>query len=353
MRLGQVVRAGETPFAAATSNELAHPADIHGHRRERTLPIENFRYIADPAPSDLVTESPDLEYVGRKSTPDGMRLRWCGGGVGVDDVTVELLLRDDTGVCDLDVSFTKASCLDMEAVYVCFPFAGTAPVLRYDRPLGWVRPAVDHGPGASNEWGAVTNTVSLQSPEGEVRWTPLDAPLFTAGDVVRGTWPTSFPPAASHLYSYAMNNFWPCNVPPWQPGRARFRYRFEAAAEFDPAASTRFGRTARVPAQASEILPLDRFTQTFAQTGMPAYREGRLGLTLSSDDVDVHVRQGHDADRLTVHLTNLRDHEVTFTAQLPVGLRSSGDNRSDETGPKQVVVPIAAFGVAHVELLRA
>ncbi|MEO6999925.1 MAG: hypothetical protein ABI112_17760, partial [Terracoccus sp.] len=51
VRLGQIVRAGETPFSAATSDELAHPADVHGHRRERTLPIENFRYVADPEPS--------------------------------------------------------------------------------------------------------------------------------------------------------------------------------------------------------------------------------------------------------------------------------------------------------------
>lgn len=346
VRLGQIVRAGETPFDAAGSDELAHPADVHGHRRERTLSIENFRYIADPEPSHLVTESPELEYVGRKSTPDGMRLRWCGGGVGVDDVTVELLLRDDTGVCDLDVSLTKAPCLDMEAVYVCFPFAGTAPVLRYDRPLGWVRPSTDHGPGASNEWGAVTNTVSLQSQEGEIRWARLDAPLFTAGDVVRGAWPTSFPHAASHLYSYAMNNFWPCNVPPWQPGPARFRYRFEAATEFDPAESTRFGRTSRLTAQASEILALDRF----APTGSPTYREGNLGLVRPDDDVDVQVRQGDDATQLTLHLTNLRDHDLTFRAELPDGLQSRS---ADGAVSKEVVVPLAAFGVAHVGVWRA
>ncbi|OFE15991.1 hypothetical protein BA895_21035 [Humibacillus sp. DSM 29435] len=345
VRLGQIVRAGETRFVAAASDKLARPADVHGHRRERTLPIENFRYVADPEPSHLVTDSPELAYVGRKSTPDGMRLRWCGGGFGVDDVTVELLLRDDTGVCDLDVRLTKAPCLDMEAVYVCFPFRGTAPVLRYDRPLGWVCPSTDHGPGASNEWGAVTNTVSLQSQEGEVRWTPLDTPLFTTGDVVRGIWPTSFPQGASHLYSYAMNNFWPCNVPPWQPGPTRFRYRFEVAAEFDPAASTRFGRTARLGAQASEILPLDRF----APTGSTAYREGNLGLVRPDVDVDVQVRQGDDPTRLTLHLTNLRDHDVTFRAGLPDGLRSQSP---DGAVGNEVAVQLVAFGVAHVRVSR-
>ncbi|MEO7060917.1 MAG: hypothetical protein ABI083_14445 [Lapillicoccus sp.] len=345
VRLGQIVRAAETPFAKETSEELTHPADVHGHRRERTLSIENFRHLLDPPPSELVTESPDMAFIGRRSTPDGMRLRWRGGGAGVDGVTVDLLLRDDTGVCDLDVRFTKSSCLDMEAIYVCFPFAGTTPVLRYDRPLGWVCPSRDHGPGASNEWGAVTNTVSLQTHEGEVRWTPLDAPLFTARDVVRGAWPTTFPEAASHLYSYVMNNFWPCNTPPWQPGPARFRYRFQAAAAFDPAASTRFGRTARLDASASEILPLDRF----GPAGPSTYRKGLLGLGGSDVDVDVQVRQGEDAGRLTVHVTNLRGDDATFRAGLPGHLRVEGDARGVTD---QLRLPIRPFGIARVDLTR-
>lgn len=191
--------------------------------------------------------------------------------------------------------------------------------------------------------GAVTNTVSLQSEEGEVRWSPLDAPLFTAGDVVRGVWPTSFPEASSHLYSYAMNNFWPCNVPPWQPGPVRFRYRFEVATAFDPAASTRFGRTARLAALASEILPLDRF----APTGSSAYREGNLGLVSVDGDVDVQVRQGDDASQLTLHVTNLRDHDVVLKVELWQGLRSRS---LDED---QGAVPIGAFGVAHVDVSSA
>ena len=71
-------------------------------------------------------------------------------------------------------------------------------------------------------------------------------------------------------------------MPPWQAGPTLFRYRFEGATAFDPAASTRFGRTARLAAQASEILPLDRF----APTGSTSYREGALGLIGSDVGVD-------------------------------------------------------------------
>lgn len=341
VRLGQVIRAAESRFSPEDSDQLAHPADVHSHVRARTLPIENFRYVSNPDPSHLVLESPEFEYVGRKDTYDGTRLRWRGGGVGITDVTIELLLREDSDVCDLDVTFTKQPCLDMEAVYVCFPFGGSRSVLRYDRPLGWVCPTIDHGPGASNEWAAVTNTVSVQSDQGEIRWTPLDAPLFTVGDVVRGAWPTAFPAGQGHLYSYVMNNFWPCNTPPSQAGSVTFCYRFGLADEFDPAAASRFGRTARVRAQLAEILPLDRFGR-----GEPVvYREGSLALSNGEADVDLQLRQGSDPNRLTVHAVNLADRTVGLALALPATLRT-------EDGAQSPVaeLEIPPFGAARVNL---
>ncbi|XAS77054.1 hypothetical protein V3G39_03175 [Dermatophilaceae bacterium Sec6.4] len=338
VQLGQLVRAAQTPFDADASEQLANPPDIHDHHRARTLSIENFRYVPDPEPSDLVQESPQLTFVGVKPTPDGMRLRWRGAGAGLDAVTIELLLRDERAVCDLDISFSKAPCLDMEAVYVAFPFAGTAPVLRYDRPLGWVTPATEHGPGASNEWAAVTNTVSVQSQEGEIRWTPLDAPLFCTGDIVRGRWPTQFPAQQSHLFSYVMNNFWPCNTPAWQPGPVTFRYRFEAAAQYEPAASTRFGRTARVDAQVAEILPLDRFGPAAAS----AYREGNLEVMTIPEEVDVQVRQGHDPSALTVQLSNL--------SGKPVSVQPPDPRPADSAGAPAPGILVPPFGIAHTDV---
>ena len=344
VRLGQIIRAGESPFSEHDSDQLAHPPDVHDHRRERTLPIENFRYVADPAPSRLVLESPDLDYVGRRDPPDGMRLRWRGQGVGISALTLDLLLRDDSATCDLTVSFVKQPCLDMEAVYVCFPFAGTSPTLRYDRPLGWVAPTTDHGPGAANEWAAVTNSVSVGTDSGEIRWTPLDAPLFTAGDIVRGQWPTAFPLGQSHLYSYAMNNFWPCNTPPWQAGPVTFRYRFALAEEFDPAASSRFGRIARVDAQVAEILPLDRY----GSPGAARYREGSLGLSLPETAVDLQLRQHEDATRLTVHAANLSEHDVDLNVPIPPGARiERGPGGQPNTAP----LSTAAFGTSRIDLI--
>lgn len=273
-----------------------------------------------------------------------MRLRWRGHGAGIAALTLDLLLRHDSSACDLTVSFVKQPCLDMEAVYVCFPFAGTSATLRYDRPLGWVAPTADHGPGASNEWAAVTNCVSVQTDQGEIRWTPLEAPLFTAGDIVRGQWPTTFPQAQSHLYSYVMNNFWPCNTPPWQSGQVSFRYRFALAEEFDSAASSRFGRIARVDAQLAEILPLDRYGPPDAAH----YREGTLGLILSEAAVDLQLRQHHDSSRLTLHATNLSEDDADVSLAFPPGVRIEG-NLGDQLSTGSLT--ITPFGVGAIDVI--
>lgn len=70
----------------------------------------------------------------------------------------------------------------------------------------------------------------------------------------------------------------------------------------------------------------------------------------STRDVDVQVRQGHDAQRLMVHLTNLRDQGVTLRAELSPGLQSQGPD--GEVG-RGVMVTIAAYGHARVELTVA
>ena len=208
-------------------------AERHSHHRARALHVEN--YGVGGAPDDLVIETVDYRFVKKKRTFDGVRLRWTGQGPGLADVTLDLLLRNHTDRCDLDVSFVKLPGLDMEAVYLAFPFAGDDPVWRYDRQLGWVEPATDHGPGASNEWMALTHTVTVHSTGAGVWWTAVDAPLFTAGDLVRGRWPERFAVTDGHVFSYLLNNYWPCNTPPTQQGRIRLRYRFGPVGQFDPA----------------------------------------------------------------------------------------------------------------------
>ena len=341
VRLGQLIRVATAPFPQP--NSMTEFAEVHPHRRARSLHVENYGMPGEP--DELLVETVDYRFAGVKSTFDGARLRWTGDGPGLSEVTLDLLLRHDSDRCDVDVSFSKEPCLDMEAVYLAFPFAGLDPVWRYDRQLGWVEPGTDHGPGSSNEWVALTNTVAVHTPGGGVLWTSLDAPLFTAGDVFRGRWPEHFAVASGHLFSYVMNNYWPCNTPPAQHGRLRLRYRFSPAGEFDPAAASRFGRIARLDAQLAEILPLDRFSPSTA----PSFAEDRLIDVGADENTDVTLRQ-LDETTMQLQLVNLAADARTTQVRLPVGFRPA--DADGPIGPDVATFDLPRYGVARRLLVR-
>ncbi len=348
--LGQIVRTAKYRLRPADTQSMTNFEANHHHHRTRIEHIENFRPTSG-IPITLIEESPDLTFVGIKETFDGVRLRWIGGGVGVNAVNLELLLRDDSSVCDLNVSFLKQPVLDMEAIYIAFPFAGMSPVIRYDRQLGWVDPARDHAAGSSNEWGAITNTIAVDTTEGGFVWTSLDAPLFTAGDMIRGRWPTDFVPSTAHLFSYVMNNFWPCNTPPAQGGEAHFSYRFELTSAFDAPAAARFGRMARVGLQLNEITALDRYEPDTA----PTYLEGQLLNFDADSNTDVQLRQGDDEAVMHLQVTNLIDQDRIVRLQIPSGLRAQAPQLA-ETPPhpitEHIQVRLPKFGFVHVPLER-
>ncbi|MET9352684.1 hypothetical protein ABZY14_06625 [Streptomyces sp. NPDC006617] len=257
------------------------------------------------APTELAEERPLMRLLGTRRTPDGTRLRWAGEGAGLTDITVELLLRDSPdhspGLCELTVEATKLPVLDMESVSIAFPFLVDTPTVRYDRQRGWVEPRADHGPGSSNEWLSATSAVTVTAQDGPgVVWAAPDSALFSSSDLVRGVWPERFPEKNGYLYAYVMNNFWPCNTPPTQPGRVRFRYVFAAVDRHEPASASRFGARARFGALAQEVTPLDRFTET----RQPRFAQGTL-LDLG-DMPDCRVFLTGEEDGLTLRLANLR-----------------------------------------------
>lgn len=348
VRLGQLIRSAADAFPEP--NEMTAVDERHEHHRARIEQVEN--YATPGPPRELIQQSPVYHFLGAKETFDGARLRWIGAGCGLHEITVDLLLRDVTGCCDVEVSFVKEPCLDMEAVYVAFPFAGADPILRHDRQLGWVEPVTDHGPGAANEWSALTDVVAIHSGTGGIWWTSLDAPLFTAGDIVRGRWPDLPRIDNGHLYSWVMNNFWPCNTPPAQQGPVRFQYRFVPVESFEPAAATRFGRTARVGAQVSEVTPLDRFDPTRTAR----YLEGQL-LTLGVDQhTDAGLRQTTE-DRMELRLTNLSPAARIVTVTLPAGfVRPShprpADDSSSGAGAGPIEVSLPGYGTVEFPLTR-
>ncbi|MCD0483572.1 hypothetical protein LO771_14510 [Streptacidiphilus sp. ASG 303] len=319
------------------------------HGRERILQLDS-RY--HPGATDLAERPAELRLLGARAVPDGLRLRWAGRGAGLSELVVELLLRD-AGSCELTVDLVKEAVLDMESLSVAFPFLVERPVLRYDRQLGWVEPARDHGPGACNEWLVPVSAVTVTAPDGPgVVWAAPDTPLVSAGDLVRGGWPERFTDRDGRLYACVTNNFWPCNTPPVQPGPARFRFVFAPVAAHDPAAASRFGALARLGALTGEVTPLDRFTAGRP----PRYAEGTVLDLRAAPHCRVSLARTAE-DRMRVQVVNLLPEPVRTTVPLPAGwvaedtaMDTAGDTPAAPDGA--VPVALAPYGLADLDLRR-
>ncbi|MEV5410194.1 hypothetical protein AB0K60_15335 [Thermopolyspora sp. NPDC052614] len=298
---------GQTGPGQAGSGQYASGPGLAVRPAHSGVPHEHRRAPADRLTDRLVGGPPDLSVtvvptrpVGLRRTHDGWRLRTVGRGPSLPHVEVDVLLRDRDDRVDVAVRLEKESVLAKESVYVAFPFAADEPRLRYDRQQGWVDPAVDHSPGACQEWFTTQHGVVVESRQGAIAWCSADAPLFTAGDVVRGTWATRFEPRNGTVLSWVMNNHWPTNTPPEQEGSLTLRYAFTPMPAFDPAAASRFGLEVRGASAVSRVTALDKFDR----------EPRRLGDSGSLADLDaphdLHVTIAEPRDRLGL-LLRVRD----------------------------------------------
>ncbi|WP_399880313.1 hypothetical protein ACGH7X_00810 [Streptomyces sp. BBFR51] len=342
---GRELLDSRAPFALGELIQLTAAEAKSSGAHDRTMIKQLDSRLHPGPPTALAEERPAMRLLGVRRTPDGTRLRWAGEGAGLGDITMELLLGDAPDQCELSVEATKLPVLDMESVSIAFPFLVDTPTVRYDRQLGWVEPRADHGPGSSNEWLSATSAVTVTAPEGPgVLWAAPDSALFSSSDLVRGVWPERFSETNGYLYAYVMNNFWPCNTPPTQSGRVRFRYVFAAIDRHVPETASRFGAQARLGALAHEVTPLDRFTET----RQPRFAEGAL---LDLGDVpDCRVSLTGEEDRLVLRIANLRaveNHDIAL--RVPDGFRSVEGDVATPAADGRLRPRLGPFGA--VELL--
>ena len=132
------------------------------------------------------------------------------------------------------------------------------PQVRYDIQNGFVNPAHDQMPGAGKEWFSVQHWVEAFNGNVSVAILPVDAPLITLGDIVRGKWPTEFTLQGADIFSYAMNNYYFTNWPAAQGGDFTFRYVLTSGPDMSPDLLSRLGREAVTPLETDEITSQDK-----------------------------------------------------------------------------------------------
>ena len=205
-----------------------------------------------------VTASSGGRVASLRRTPYGqvMTLETSGPHASI---STDVILYDGQKRIDLVNRVRKEGVDVKEAVYFAFPVAGEHPEFSYEIQNGWVNPARDMLKGANVAWFTVQDWVRVATPGLAVGVAPLDAPLVTLGDIVRGTWPEDFKPQAGTIFSYAMNNYWHTNFRRVQAGNFTFRYAVTSGSELEPAALARFGRAALTPLEMGTLVPNDKF----------------------------------------------------------------------------------------------
>ncbi len=316
-RLGEVLYVLNGPVSLTRGAAPVHSGQPHVHEPAPNSTLLGRRPPADPP--ELTVHRARLRPVGVRRTYDGWRLRAVGEAPSLPRVEVDVLLRDAADRVDVTARLTKTRVLAKESVYVAFPFATDGPPrFRYDRQQGWIDPAVDHAPGACQEWFTTQYGVVVDGAGGgpAVVWTAADAPLFTAGDIVRGTWPERFAAERGTVLSWVLNNYWPTNTPPEQEGELLLRYAFAPLPAFDPVAAGRFGREVRAAPTVSQVTRLDKF-----DTGpRPLPRSGASIVDLDLPD-GVHATLATPRDRsgLLVRVQDLTGRTATVHLRHPAG----------------------------------
>ncbi|HXJ95565.1 MAG TPA: polysaccharide lyase family protein [Terriglobia bacterium] len=206
-----------------------------------------------------VTGSSGGRITGVRRTPYGQVLSYETSGPHAPSIATDIILYDDQKRIDLVNRVHKEPVNVKEAVYFAFPVAAENPRFSYEIQNGWVDPARDMLKGANVAWFTVQHWVKVASGNLSVAMVPIDSPLITLGDIVRGTWPEEFEPKAGTIFSYAMNNYWHTNFRRVQSGDFTFRYAVTSGPDLPPAELARFGRAAMTPLEMGELVPNDKF----------------------------------------------------------------------------------------------
>jgi hypothetical protein len=192
-------------------------------------------------------------------TSYGQVLTYETSGRHAPSIETEIILFDQEKKIAITNRLHKDPVSNKEAVYFAFPVAANTPQFSYEIQNGWVDPAHDLLKGGNSAWFTVQHWVKVASPDLSVGLVPVDAPLVTLGDIVRGTWPERFAPKSGTIFSYALNNYWHTNFRRVQSGDFVFRYVLTSGRDVTPGELAQLGRAAMTPVEIGLLLPNDKF----------------------------------------------------------------------------------------------
>jgi hypothetical protein len=213
---------------------------------------------AFPIPELTIHKAGGGHILSVTNEPFGVVARLESSGVNTPRIATEIILFNGHKKIGFINHVHKTEVYTKEGIYFAFPFAMDQPRFQYEIQNGFVNPALDQLPGAGKEWFSVQHWVAAEQGGVTVALIPVDAPLVTLGDIMRGTWPKEFGLRPGRIFSLVMNNYYGTNFAGGQGGDFTFRYTLTSGDTLRPAFLSRLGREEMSPLEVDQITWADK-----------------------------------------------------------------------------------------------
>jgi hypothetical protein len=255
-------------------------------------------------------------------------------------ILTEVILFDGQKKIEFINRLNKTEAYTKEGIYFAFPLSMDQPQFRYEIQNGVVNPARDQMPGAGKEWFSVQHWVAVDQGGVAAALVPVDAPLVTLGDIIRGTWPREFGHRNGTIFSAVMNNYYFTNYAAGQGGDFTFRYVFTSGNNLDPGYLSRLGREEMSPLEIDQITPQDKANNT--PRPLPAGQESFLNID-QPGVVLVTWKNAEDGDGTVLRFLEVAGKPADVSVETPL-LDVKTVHRADALERKQEALATSPHG---------
>jgi hypothetical protein len=160
-----------------------------------------YRFGSSLKPPVLTTnQAASGKIISLRITRIGAVVRLISSAPNTPSIETEIVMPNHEKQILLTYRLHKNRVLARESAYIAFPFLVSHPQFTYGSQSAWVNPSEEELVGGSREWYLPTTWTAVYDPQVSAAVVPLDAPLVSFGDIVRGNWPARFEPKSSAMF---------------------------------------------------------------------------------------------------------------------------------------------------------
>jgi alpha-mannosidase len=206
-------------------------------------------------------------------------ISWLASAPTVPEVRTTVTVNDLVPSISLSVELDKDEVLEVEGVYVAFPFNLAAPEFLLETAGAVFEAGREQLPDTCRDWYSVQHAVAVNGQDRHVMWTTHEAPLVQLGEIHTGEWARELRADAGHVYAWLMNNLYFTNFRASQGGHMRFDF------DIEPRTGRADHDAVRIAGEAAGMPMVARVVQGGARSATSAplalVAEGLVAATLS------------------------------------------------------------------------